>query len=366
MVFYPGGTIRYITKEGENRMWGIAIVMCFASSMLLTPVVARMAWRIGAIDVPRDWRRMHTDSVPRTGGLAVFASFAGAVLLFCPHTAAVCTGLAGGAAVCCIGLADDVQPLSPFARLAVQTLAAIAGTAGAGIRNPIGFLGAVFWLLAVTNAHNLIDGLDGLLAGTAVLEGVGLALLLFLAGQGGNCLQSLLMASACMGFLRYNRPPARVFAGDCGSGTVGYLLGWLALPAFAAPSWRLGSLAPLFVFAYPLTDLTAAVLRRAARGRSLFSADRAHLHHRICAAGVPQPVCAAMLCGVSLALGICGVLLARETFAVPAAVACTGAALVLPGIRLLVLRFAAADKPGSGLANNSADRSRRVRALGKK
>lgn len=323
-------------------MWGIAIVGCFAAALALTPFAARLAWRIGAVDVPQDWRRMHTDSVPRAGGMAVFSAFAGAVLLFCPHTAAMGAGLAGGAAIFCIGLADDIQPLPPLARLVVQALAAVAGAVGVGIRQPVGFICAVFWLLAMTNAHNFIDGLDGLLAGTATLEGVGLALVLFLGGQGERSLPPLLLAAACMGFLRHNRPPARVFAGDCGSGTVGYLLGWLALPIFAAPEWRLGVLAPLFVFAYPLTDLTAAILRRAARGRSLFAADRAHLHHRICATGVSQPACAAILCGLSAVLGSCGILLTREAFAVPAALASVGAALVLLGIRLGVLRFAAA------------------------
>ena len=278
-------------------MSSYAIVGCFAAVLVLTPLAMRLSWKIGAIDVPRDGRRMHTDTVPRAGGIAILAAFTAVMLLVGPRTRAVWAGLAGGLAVFCIGLADDVQPLPPAARLAVQSLAAFVGSFGAGIRTPAGMLGAVLWLLALTNAHNFIDGLDGLFAGTAAVEGIGIALVLFLLGQGDRTLQPLLLSAACAGFLRYNRPPARVFAGDCGSGAVGFLLGVAALPVFRDSVWQLGLLSPLLIFAYPLTDLTAAVLRRAAAGKSLFAADRAHLHHRICAMGVSQPVAAVTLCG---------------------------------------------------------------------
>ncbi len=237
--------------------------------------------------------------------------------------------LVGGAAVFCIGLADDIQPLPPLARLAVQMLAATVGAVGAGVRGILLFLGAVLWLLAMTNAHNFIDGLDGLFAGSAALEGVGIAMVLSLSGREDRALLPLLLSVACLGFLRYNRHPARVFAGDCGSGAVGFLLGAAALPALTEPAWELGTLAPLFVFAYPLTDLTAAVLRRAARGKSPFSADRGHLHHRICAMGIPQSACAAILWGLTATAGVCGVLLTRAGDAIPAAISALAAVAVL-------------------------------------
>lgn len=321
-------------------MSSYAIVGCFAAVLVLTPLAMRLSWKIGAIDVPRDGRRMHTDTVPRAGGIAILTAFTAVMLLVGPRTRAVWAGLAGGLAVFCIGLADDVQPLPPAARLAVQSLAAFAGSLGAGIRTPAGMLGAVLWLLALTNAHNFIDGLDGLFAGTAAVEGIGIALVLFLLGQGDRTLQPLLLSAACAGFLRYNRPPARVFAGDCGSGAVGFLLGVAALPVFRDSVWQLGLLSPLLIFAYPLTDLTAAVLRRAAAGKSLFAADRAHLHHRICAMGVSQPVATVTLCGISAALGTCGVLLCRPDLALPAALASGGAGLVLVLVRVALTHFA--------------------------
>lgn len=321
-------------------MPSFAVVGCFAAVLALTPLAMRLSWRIGAIDVPRDGRRMHTDTVPRAGGIAILTALTAVMLLTGPRIRAVWTGLAGGLAVFCIGLADDIKPLPPGARLAVQTLAALAGSLGVGVRSPGGLLGAVFWLLAVTNAHNFIDGLDGLFAGTAAAEGIGLALLLLLLGQEDRILLPLLLSAACAGFLRYNRPPARVFAGDCGSGAVGFLLGCAALPAFQTSVWLPGLLSPLLVFAYPLTDLTAAVLRRTAAGKSLFAADRAHLHHRICAMGIPQPAAAATLCGISAMLGTCGVLLARPDFALPAALACCSTGMILILVRAALVHAA--------------------------
>lgn len=313
----------------------IAIIGCFAAVLILTPLAARLGWRIGAVDIPRDGRRMHTDSLPRSGGIALFFVYAAVVVIFCPRTLATAAGLFGGAAVFCIGLADDIGALPPSSRLAVQTLAAICAAVGTGVDTPIELAVAVLWLIVMTNAHNFIDGLDGLLAGTVVNEGIATALLLWLTGHGATALPPLLLAASALGFLRYNRPPARLFAGDCGSGTLGFLLGLGALPTLLRPAWRLGTLAPLLVFAYPLTDLTAAVLRRTASGTSPFCADRAHLHHRICAMGMSQPRCTALLCAVSASLCLCGVLTATEAlspFASASAVACCAILILLRAV----------------------------------
>ncbi len=321
-------------------MWGIAIAGCFAAVIVLIPPVGRLAWRIGAVDVPRDWRRMHADSVPRAGGIAMLAAIGACLLLFCPHTVSLAAGLAGGLAVFCIGLADDICPLPAGARLGVQLLAATVAAIGSGVGTRVGLLPAVLWLVALTNAHNMIDGLDGLFAGTATVEGIGIALVLALSGMGERALEPLLISAACLGFLRYNRPPAKIFAGDCGSGAVGFLLGFAALPALEAPTWRLGILAPLFVFAYPLTDMTAAVVRRVLGGKSPFAADRAHLHHRISAMGLSVGSCAAVLVALTAVLALCGVLLTRAEYALYAGGAAIGAVLFLFVTRYALVRYA--------------------------
>lgn len=308
------GNTKCKSENRERREYGLAelaIAVCFAIALMLTPLAMRISWRIGAVDIPRDWRRMHTISIPRGGGLAILAAFTMSVLLFCNRSQTVFVGLCGGLTVFCIGLADDVCPLPPLVKLSVQALAAVVGALGFGAIGPIRFACSILWLILLTNAHNLIDGLDGLFGGTAVMEGLGLALILSFGDHRSEAICSVLLSAACLGFLRYNLPPAQIFAGDCGSGAVGFLLGYLSLPALFSPTWKMGVLAPIFVFAYPLTDLSAAVLRRVMRGQSPFQADRAHLHHRICAMGVSQKNCTAVLCGIAAMLTVCGVTLSR-------------------------------------------------------
>ena len=333
-------------------MWEIAIAGCFAAVVMLIPAVGRLAWKIGAVDVPRDWRRMHRDSLPRAGGIAILASVAAGWLLFCPHTLETAAGLAGGLAVFCIGLADDIRPLPARVRFGVQVLAATTAVIGTGLSaSPLRAFAAVLWLVALTNAHNMIDGLDGLFAGTATVEGIGIALVSVFVGMTERALPPLLISGACLGFLRFNRPPATIFAGDCGSGAVGFLLGFSALPAFEAPMWAPGLLAPLFVFAYPLTDMLTAVVRRVLRGKSPFAADRAHFHHRICAVGVSAGVCASLLVALTVVLNLFAVSLVRPEDAILAVLAAIGAVLFLLGARKGLLLYAEAHKKAKSFRN---------------
>ena len=265
-----------------------------------------------------------------------------------------CGGACGRACRVLYRSGDDIRPLPAGARLGVQLLAATVAAIGSGTGAGVGLFPAVLWLVALTNAHNMIDGLDGLFAGTATVEGVGIALVLALSGAGDRALQPLLISAACLGFLRYNRPPAKIFAGDCGSGAVGFLLGFSALPALEAPVWRLGILAPLFVFAYPLTDMTAAVVRRVLGGKSPFAADRAHLHHRISAMGLSVASTAAVLVALTAVLTLCGVLLTREEYALGAVGGALGAVLFLLVTRYALVRSAY-------LHGNGAKRRKNVR-----
>ncbi len=319
----------------------LAIVFCFLLTFVLVPPVRSLAWRIGAVDIPQDWRRMHRDSVPRNGGMALFAAFAASALLFCRMTPILSGALAGGLLMLAVGLVDDTVSLPAWLKLFFQAVIATAAlVCKCGIadrRLPI----ALLWILLLTNAHNLIDGLDGLLGGAACIESIALALLLATLGSGEQHLPPLLLAAACAGFLIYNRPPAVIFAGDCGSGSIGFLLGMLSLPLLLEPAWGIGYLSPLFIFAYPLTDLSTAILRRSLRGRWLFAADRAHLHHRICAMGLPTASCTAVLLLLSAALGGIGVLIgnAEHLYAAIAAIGITLALMI--GLRRFLLAFAA-------------------------
>ncbi len=280
----------------------LSLAIGFAAVVVLMPFTVAFAWRSGAIDVPRDWRRMHKRSVPRNGGMAILLGFLlGSARL--EQSSFLGTLLACGGAVFLVGLVDDVYSLSPWIKLGVQSIAAFGVVLNISEFRLLDTVGAVIWILILTNAHNFIDGLDGLFGGVAITEACGLGVILWAYGSIQASQTALLLGAVCFAFRLFNRHPAKIFAGDCGSGSVGFLLGALSLPLFQGGAIELITATGL-LFAYPLTDLGCAVLRRVLRGKSPFHADRGHLHHRICDAGVTKQECVAILLGISF--GLCG------------------------------------------------------------
>ncbi len=314
-------------------------LLVFALCFVLVPPVIGFAWRIGAVDVPSDWRRMHPRSKPRAGGIAVFLSFAvGCLAMGALSRPLLCT-LGGGFLLLTVGLADDIFCLGAWTKLFFQASATLAAVLGCGVLDGGRVFLAVLWVLLLTNAHNFIDGLDGLLSGSATIEGGMLSLAFFLGGMEQYAAYPLLLGVAALAFRYYNRYPARIFAGDCGSGTIGFLFGMLSLPLLDTHAVTLGSLAPLFLFAYPLTDLFTAVIRRVMRGKSPFLADRAHLHHRISDAGLTQPQTVGALLSIYFFLSLIGVMLSAGLF-LAGSIACIVTVAVMVYMRRFILSFA--------------------------
>ena len=239
-----------------------------------------------------------------------------------------------------LGLWDDIFGMNAFVKLAFQVgILLLVLPAERGILESRVVLSA-FWILLLVNAHNFVDGLDGLLSGTTAIEGGGLSVCFLILGEPALALPPLLLAAACLGFRHFNRYPARIFAGDCGSQSVGFLLGILSLPLLFRTSEGIGVLSPLFLFAYPLTDLFTAVLRRLLRGKSPFAADRAHLHHRICDAGVLPSQGADILHLITASMVGIGILLSNGVWLFLAGIACLLAALLLIWLRSEIVNFA--------------------------
>ncbi len=318
----------------------IAAALAYCLSYVTTPAVTALSWKIGAVDIPADWRRMHFENIPRGGGMAIFFAFFVCCLAFGEHSIWLNCTLGGGILMLGVGLIDDVVCLGAWSKFFFQFAVATASVLGCGLESGRNVFFSILWVLLLTNAHNFIDGLDGLFAGCAALEGSALGLLYFLLGRTDAMLPPLVLALACLAFRTYNRYPAQIFAGDCGSGTVGFLFGMLSLPLFYDFSIQTVALAPLFLFAYPLTDLVTAVLRRLCRGKSPFAADRGHLHHRICAAGLTQVQCGGVLQILCVSLCIVGVLLGSEDLQLFAGIGCLGAVIVLLSIRHFILDLA--------------------------
>ena len=317
----------------------MALFSCLLA-MTLTPIVEVIGWRIGALDIPKDWRRMHREAIPRSGGIAIFFSFLVAILAAVNLDSFILTALLGGGLFLLLGLMDDVFCLHAYTKLLGQILIVGLILLWGGGETPNGLLSSL-WILILVNAHNFIDGLDGLLSGTAALEGGALCICFLLWNQPSLALPPLLLAAACLGFRHFNRFPARIFAGDCGSQSVGFLLGYLSLPLLFELPHGIASLSPLFLFAYPLTDLFTAVSRRLLRGKNPFVADRAHLHHRICDAGILHAHCTDVLHLISGSMVVIGVLLCNGQFFMPAGIACLLAAILLIYLRRAIAFFAA-------------------------
>ena len=207
--------------------------------------------------------------------------------------------LSGGLVIIAAGLLDDVYRISPWQKLILQGAAAVVAVVFGGGNTPVGV--SVLWIILLANAFNLIDGLDGLCSRVAVFSSFGL-----LALGGESPLWTL--AGAVMGFLPFNLRPARSFLGDTGSLFLGFSLGVFSLPLVSVRGS--GAFLPvLIVFALPLTDTAFAVLRRLAKGRSPFSSDRGHFHHRLVDRGFTHGEASLLLSLVSLALSSVGVAL---------------------------------------------------------
>jgi UDP-GlcNAc:undecaprenyl-phosphate GlcNAc-1-phosphate transferase len=305
-------------------------------SALMTPVARRMALAVGAIDQP-DSRKVHRAPIPRMGGLAVVLSCAlviGAMALFgLPGVEALSEDnnfvLALAVSVLPIFLVsvmDDVRPLRALPKLAAQ----IAGASMAiyfGIRLPeevhlfgdaipLGVLAVpitLLWIVGVTNAFNLVDGLDGLSAGLALVSALSLAGVSALVGLNGPASLSIVLAGALVGFLPYNIYPARVFLGDSGAATIGFCLACLALKSSSVLTTGLAVLLPMVVMGLPIAETLVSMVRRSVRrmgrtgdDRGIFDPDRQHFHHRLLDLGLDHRTAVLTLYGVGVLLAACG------------------------------------------------------------
>lgn len=300
-----------------------ALLLALVVSLLLTPLVRKAAFKIGAMDKP-DARKVHKGLMPRMGGLAIFLAFALTLLVTQSIESKHLGLLAGGLIIVLIGIFDDTRGLSARVKLVGQITAAAAvipfGIQVNFITNPVsgdmmhlGFWGipvTIFWIISVTNAVNLIDGLDGLAGGTSFIAALTLAAVTwhqasFSGGAGMEVAYlALILAAAILGFLKYNFYPAKIFLGDTGSMFLGYALGTLAVMGVAKVATAISIMVPIIILGIPLMDVFFAILRRYQSQRPIFQPDKEHLHHRLMAMGLSHKQTVLAIYGVSLVLGI--------------------------------------------------------------
>jgi UDP-GlcNAc:undecaprenyl-phosphate GlcNAc-1-phosphate transferase len=297
-------------------------------SLLFTPTVRALALRWNLVDLPDGKRKVHKSPIPRVGGVAVAAAYFGSLLIIAvlPNhqqpalnaAFAAMKSIAPAALVIfLIGLADDIFNLKPLHKLGIQIVAAgmvvYAGVHihGVAVLTPYPLLeagGTILWLVACTNAVNLIDGLDGLAVGISFLATITTLIASLISGNIGLTIATAPLAAALLGFLVFNFNPASIFLGDSGSLLLGFLLGCYGILWSGSSVTPLDVAAPFMALAVPLLDTTLAVTRRFLRGNPIFTADRSHIHHRLLARGLSHRttvLCLYAAAGIAGSLSLC-------------------------------------------------------------
>ena len=304
----------------------LAVVLAAVVSFATTPLVKSLSVKVGAIDVPKDDRRMHDHPIPRMGGLAIFFGFVFSMLLLLPLDTPKQGMLLGAVLIVILGIFDDIYALPAKLKFVVQIIAAlVAVCSGNRIQvlsnpnvfsdNPVWQLGwlsvpiTIIWIVAITNAVNLIDGLDGLACGVSTISSMTMLVVALLVSEGEVAVMMAALAGACMGFLPYNLNPAKIFMGDTGATFLGYILATVSVQGMFKLPTIISFVVPFLMLGLPIFDVTFAVIRRISKGQSPMSPDRSHVHHRLVDMGFSQKQAVGILYVVSAILGLSAVVL---------------------------------------------------------
>lgn len=301
---------------------GLTLLVAAAISFCTTPLIKLLARKVGAMDVPKDERRMHHRPIPRMGGLAIFLGFIVSFLIFGEINREIQGILLGAVIIIILGVLDDILTLKALPKFLVQLVAAVIVVLhGCRIEHFLGFsLPAwlsypisVIWIVAITNAVNFIDGLDGLAAGvSAISAGTMLVVALLLVPDGTAMISAILLAGivgACIGFIPFNFNPASIFMGDTGSTFLGFMLASVSIFGLFKTYAVISFAVPFLVLGLPIFDICFAVIRRLAKGQSPMHADRGHVHHRLIDMGFSQKQAVAISYLLSAILGLSAVVL---------------------------------------------------------
>lgn len=300
--------------------------MALALSLLLTPLVRKLALRTGFVDHPVG-RSMHTEPKPYLGGVAIFVAFAAAVFagggMQDPKVAGILTG---GLLIVLLGVVDDRFRLSAKVKLIGQIVAAAVLVYGFDVRIDyiysnlgdrwihFGVLAGpltILWIISFVNVVNFIDGLDGLAAGISSIASLTLLIVAIQQQFSGAIVLTAALAGAAIGFLRYNFNPAKIFMGDAGAMLLGYILAAVSVHGMLKTTVTVGLVVPVMALALPIMDTAFAIIRRVAAGRSIGEADKDHLHHRLLRLGLSHRNTVLVMWAITAWLGLSAVAVTR-------------------------------------------------------
>ena len=308
-----------------NTLW-ITFLLSFVVSLAMTPVAIWLAPKIGAIDVPKDGRRMHTRAMPRFGGMAIFVGTTVSMFVFLTFDQRVVGIMVGGILIYILGVLDDLRNLPPKVKFMGQIVVAIImymydiriefitnffGEGKSYFGTALCFIVTVLWIVGITNTVNLIDGLDGLAAGTSSIASLCIAYVAYIHGMYLVSGSMLALAGGALGFLPWNFYPAKIFMGDGGSLYLGFMLSTLSILGPVKSATIVAVIIPVLVLGLPIFDTAFAIFRRLVNKRPIMEADKGHLHHRLMSLGYGQRRATLMLYCVSGIMGVAAVTYSR-------------------------------------------------------
>lgn len=313
----------------------LSVVVALAAS----PLSIKIAHKLGVIDKPKDNRRVHKKPIPRFGGMAIFLGAMAGMTIPAGMNHKIKIAMLGGLLMYLLGIWDDIKDIKPVVKFSGQLLIAtlvyamgiritfISNFFGAAVTDShanvllstgAGYIITVLWIVGITNAVNLMDGLDGLAAGSVAIMSLSLAYIAYIHGvRLGSmpvCIALVAVAGGCIGFLPFNFSPAKTFMGDGGALFLGYMIAVLSVISPLKQATVVGALVPMLTLAVPIFDTLLAMLRRSLKHESVMSADKGHLHHHLMAAGFGQRRSVLIMYGIVGIMGEVAILISRELY----------------------------------------------------
>lgn len=317
----------------------VTFIICFLAAVALTPLVRKLAIRIGATDLPNA-RKVHKKIMPRMGGLAIYLAFIIGMLIMWPDSSFTLPLIIGSVIIILTGVLDDMYSLSPRVKMVAHFFAALvivhSGISVEFINLPFNGILHLYWLsipltllwiMGITNAINLIDGLDGLAVGVSSIVLLTIAGLSLTEGNLFVFTVSAILLGSTLGFLPYNFHPAKIFMGDTGSYFLGYVISVLALLGFKNVT-LFSLVVPIIILAVPISDTLFAIIRRLVNRRPLTAPDKSHLHHCLLRYGFSQSQTVVLIYGMSAMFALAAIVFSTSTL--------LGSMIIIIGVMLMI------------------------------
>lgn len=303
----------------------IAFFSALIIAFILTPPARHLAFKVGALDVPKEPRKIHKKPMPYFGGLAIYVAIISCMFVYMPHSRTNIAVIVGATIIVLTGIVDDMFDMNAKLKLLMQIIAASVAIYGGVkihfITNPLSETGisllrnltipiTLFWIVGITNTINFIDGLDGLASGVASIAATTLLFTAALKGYDFIVMQCAIIAGASLGFLPFNFNPAKIFMGDTGALLLGYMLAVTSVLGMVKSVAAVALVVPVFALGIPIFDTTFAIIRRYINKKPIMEADKDHLHHKLMKKGLNQRQTVLVMYFISTVLGLAAIIVA--------------------------------------------------------